>query len=77
MTKKKPYVLKRDTNISEILKNCPKAAEMLIEYGLFCIGCYLNQFETLEAGARVHNMSDKQIQKMIKEINNELKKEYE
>jgi hybrid cluster-associated redox disulfide protein len=72
---KKPYILKKDTLISDILRDCPKAAEYLAEYGLLCITCPLNQFETLEAGAKIHSMSDKALRKMIKEINEELKKE--
>lgn len=75
MAKKKPYTLKKDTLISDILQNCPQAAEYLTEYGLFCITCPLNQFDTLEAGAKIHSMSDKALQKMIKEINKELEKE--
>jgi hybrid cluster-associated redox disulfide protein len=75
MAKKKPYILKKDTLISDILRDCPKAAEYLAEYGLLCITCPLNQFETLEAGAKIHSMSDKALRKMIKEINEELKKE--
>lgn len=74
MNKKVPYVLKKDAVISDILRDCPKAAEYLVEYGLFCVTCVLSQFETLEVGARTHNMSDKDLRKMIKEINEELKK---
>lgn len=75
MAKKKPYILKKDALISDILQDCPKAAEYLAEYGLFCITCPLNQFDTLEAGAKIHHMDDKSLQKMIKEVNEELKKE--
>lgn len=75
MVKKKPYVLKKDVLISDILRDCPKAAEYLTEYGLLCVTCVLNQFETLEAGAKTHSMNDEALRKMIKEINEELKKE--
>ncbi|MDP2585987.1 MAG: DUF1858 domain-containing protein [Candidatus Levybacteria bacterium] len=74
MAKKKPYILKKNTLISDILRDCPRVVEYLAEYGLLCVTCPLNQFETLEAGAKVHNMSGKALQKMIKEINEELKK---
>lgn len=75
MTRKKPYVLKKETLISDILRDCPKAMEYLAEYGLLCINCILNQFDTLETGTKIHHMSDEASQKMIKEINAELKKE--
>jgi hybrid cluster-associated redox disulfide protein len=77
MPKNKPYVLKKDVLISDILRDCPKAAELLIEYGLFCFTCPLNQSETLEQGAAVHQMTKKQIEKMVKEVNIKLEKFYE
>jgi hybrid cluster-associated redox disulfide protein len=73
VTKRKPYILKKGAVISDILQDCPKIAEYLVEYGLLCVACPFNQSETLEDGAKVHNMSDKDIQKMIKEINEKLK----
>lgn len=75
MSKKRPYVLKKDTLISDILRDCPKAVEYLAEYGLLCVTCPLNQFDTLETGTKIHHMSDQAASKMIKEINEELKKD--
>jgi len=71
---KQPYVLKKDALISEILRDCPKAIELLAEYGLLCVSCFLNQFDTLETGTKLHHMSNEEMQKMIDEINEELKK---
>lgn len=73
MPKKKPYVLKKETLISDILRDCPKIAEYFAEYGLLCVNCPLGKFETLEAGARAHLMSDQDLKKMIDEINKKLK----
>jgi hybrid cluster-associated redox disulfide protein len=75
MLKNKPYILKKETLISDILRDCPKAVEYLAEYGLLCISCPLNQFDTLESGTKVHHMSAKESQKMVDEINKQLKKE--
>jgi hybrid cluster-associated redox disulfide protein len=77
MVKKKLYILKKDTLISDILRDCPQALEYLAEYGLLCVTCPLNQFDTLESGTKVHRMSAKVSKKMIDEINNKLKKDYE
>jgi hybrid cluster-associated redox disulfide protein len=74
MVKKKLYILKKETLISDILRDCPKAVEYLAEYGLLCITCPLNSFDTLEAGAKIHSMSKKEIEKMIIEINKKLEK---
>jgi hybrid cluster-associated redox disulfide protein len=75
MQNKKPYVLKKDTLISEIVRDCPKAVELLAMYGLFCVNCFLNQFDTLETGTKLHHMSEEDSIKMIDEINGELAKE--
>jgi hybrid cluster-associated redox disulfide protein len=74
MTKKKPYVLKKDAIIADILCDCPEVAEYFIEYGLLCVTCPLNRQETLEAGAGVHGINNKALDKMIKEINKKLGK---
>jgi hybrid cluster-associated redox disulfide protein len=74
MAGKKPYVLKKDALISDILEDCPKAMEYLAQYGLLCVSCFLNRFDTLETGTKIHHMSEKDSQKMIDEINSELAK---
>jgi hybrid cluster-associated redox disulfide protein len=71
---KRAYVLKKDTLISEIVRDCPKAVELLAEYGLLCVSCFLNQFDTLETGTKLHHMSSEDMDKMINEINKELEK---
>ena len=70
-----PYALAKDTLISEISQKCPRAIELLTEYGLSCANCFLNQFDTVEAGARLHGMSDAEIQTMVDEINTQIKAE--
>jgi len=72
---KRPYVLKKETIISQILIDCPRAVELLAENGLLCVSCFLNQFDTLETGTKLHHMSDDECKKMIDEINKELEKE--
>ncbi len=74
MAGKKPYVLKKDALISEIVRDCPKAVELLAEYGLLCVSCFLNQYDTLETGTKLHHMGKEEMDKMIDEINQELKK---
>ena len=69
------YVVKRDTLISDIIEKSPRAIELLSEYGLSCATCFLNQFDTVGGGAKLHGMTDKEIERMISEINDVLKKE--
>ena len=63
----------KKTKLSEIAKN-EKLAEILMEkYGLFCVGCQMAPFETLEEGAKVHGMKDKEIEKMVRRLNEKSK----
>lgn len=69
------YVVKRDSLISEITEKCPKAIELLTEYGLSCATCFLNQFDNVESGAKLHGMTEAEIDRMVKEINEVLTSE--
>lgn len=65
--------IKKEDLISEAISKFPEAALYLIEYGLACVGCGAAGFETIEEGAKVHGMTNKQIKKMIDELNKKLK----
>jgi len=71
-----PFVLTKYDLLGVILEECPRAAELLAEYGLHCISCFANQYDTLEMGAQVHGMTDEEMQEMIDEINGELEAEW-
>ncbi len=59
----------RSTKLSEILQEKPEAAEILFEAGLSCVGCPMAQQETLEEGCKAHDFSDKEIDELIKRLN--------
>lgn len=69
-----PVLITKNDLISDITKNCPRAIELLTEYGLSCATCFLNSFDTVEAGAHLHGMTDEEIARMVAEINEELGK---
>ncbi len=71
-----PYVLSKFDLLGTIIEECPRAAELLAEYGLHCISCFANQYDTLEMGAQVHGMTDEDVDDMLREINNELELEW-
>ncbi len=75
MQNKNVYQIKKTDLIKDISNNSSKALELLAEYGLFCVSCPLNQFDSLETGAMIHGMSNEEVDKMIKEINSYLEKE--
>ncbi len=60
--------------LGEILQKCPEAAEVMLNKGLHCLGCHASGFETLEQGAMMHGMEEKEIKQMVKEINGLMKK---
>lgn len=76
MNQSSPYVITKFDLLGTILEECPRAAELLGEYGLHCVNCFANQYDTLEMGARVHNMSVREMDEMIDEINTQLEKEW-
>jgi len=66
---KKQKGIAKDERISEILKKNPEAGYVMMKYGIHCVGCHAAMYETLEQGAQMHGMSDKEIDSMINEIN--------
>lgn len=59
----------KNTTISKIIEEKPEAIEFLFEAGMMCAGCRMAQQETLEQGCKAHGMSDKEIDLLIKAIN--------
>jgi hybrid cluster-associated redox disulfide protein len=44
------------TNIKELVKELPIAAEVMKQFGLGCAGCGVSGYETIEQGARAHGL---------------------
>lgn len=57
------------TKLSEILRQDRKAAEILFKSGLSCIGCPMAMEETLEEGCKAHGMGKKEIEELVKRLN--------
>ena len=55
--------------IGEILEVLPEAREILTSYGLHCVGCHANIYETLEAGTMGHGMPKETYSKLLEELN--------
>lgn len=73
---KQTYILKKDSNLLAVSQESPRAAELLADYGLHCVSCFFSEFDTLETGAKVHGMSNADMEDMIKEINEQMEKEF-
>lgn len=67
--KKEIVNITKDMNLGEVVYKYPETAEVLTDYGLHCVGCFANAFDTIEAGAKIHGMSDDEIEEMIDRVN--------
>ncbi len=59
----------KDMTIGEVVAKYPETAEIMMGYGLHCIGCHVNPYESIEGGALGHGMSPETVQQMVKEMN--------
>ena len=59
----------KQTNLGELVKSYPQTAPIMLEYGLHCVGCFANQFDTIEMGARIHGMTDEEVDEMVERLN--------
>jgi hybrid cluster-associated redox disulfide protein len=67
--KKEKMEITKNILIEDLVEKYPKLAEVLVEeYGFHCIGCMASGMETLEQGAQVHGMSQKEIKKMVEDL---------
>lgn len=56
----------KDTLIGDILKINPNAAEILMSYGMGCVGCPSSQMESLEQAVGVHGID---LEDLLKKLN--------
>ena len=67
--KKQKIEITKDMMIGDLVDNYPELGQILMEeYGFHCIGCMAAGMETLEQGAQVHGMNQKEIKKMIDDL---------
>ena len=59
----------KDMTMGEIIEKFPFASEVMLSYGLHCVGCHVNPYESLENGALGHGMSDEEVNSMLQELN--------
>ena len=68
-TTKKEVLVTKDMNLAEVVQKYPDTAEVLLDYGLHCVGCHFNTLDSIEAGSKLHGLSDEEIDEMITRIN--------
>lgn len=56
----------KDMIIAELIREKPEAVEILMNFGLGCVGCPASQMETVEQAAEVHSLD---LDKLLKALN--------
>ncbi len=59
--------------ISEVVDIHPDVIPLLIQNGMHCVGCGASMFETLEEGLMGHGMDDREIERVVDELNTYVK----
>ncbi len=57
----------KDTIIAEVIQINPNAGEILMSYGMHCLGCAIAHGETVGQAAEVHGAD---LDAMLEELNN-------
>ncbi len=59
-------MITKDTSIMEVLQSKPNSREVFIKHGMHCIGCLGSEFETIEMGAKSHEID---LEVLLRELN--------
>lgn len=63
----------KDINLGELSQIYPDVAKFLQEdYGLHCIGCFANMYDTLETGLKLHGYETDEVERVVEEVNRRL-----
>lgn len=69
-----PEKITGSMSFGEVLEKYPQTASIMMKHGLHCIGCHIAAFETVEQGCMAHGMDEENLKKMLKEMNEAVKK---
>ncbi|MDF2636194.1 MAG: hypothetical protein K0R78_3068 [Pelosinus sp.] len=59
-------MITRETSINELLRSHPSVREVFARHGMGCIGCMGAATETIENGAKMHDID---VEALLKELN--------
>ncbi|WP_461207342.1 DUF1858 domain-containing protein [Clostridium sp. DL1XJH146] len=59
-------MITKDMTIGELVRQFPQKAEILMQFGMMCVGCPSAQGESIEEAAMVHGMD---LQKLLDALN--------
>ncbi len=56
----------RDMLIGDLIRQKPEAVDVLMRFGMGCVGCPSSQMESIEQAAQVHGMD---VEVLLEELN--------
>ena len=62
-------LITKDTLLMDAITEYPEIAVVLTGYGLHCVGCHFSNIDTINSGAKIHGLSDEEIEFMLKDVN--------
>ncbi|NLK96075.1 MAG: DUF1858 domain-containing protein [Clostridiales bacterium] len=62
--------ISKEMTIGEVVRNYPESADVLITFGMGCIGCPSAQAETIEEASMVHGINVTELLKALNEAIN-------
>ena len=70
-------LITKEMTIGAIAEQYPSTVNVMTAYGLHCLGCHSNPYETLEQGMQGHGMDEQLLEKMLKDLNDIAKQDQE
>lgn len=64
--------IKKEMTIKEVLQKHPQTFPLFIDYGLYCVGCSIAQFETIEEMTKAYGFD---LEKFLADLNKKIEKE--
>ncbi|MEX0932986.1 MAG: DUF1858 domain-containing protein [Candidatus Pacearchaeota archaeon] len=62
-------LIKKDSNLMEVIEKYPEIVPILLGYGLHCVSCSFSKFDTLETGAKLHGFSNEEVKMILRDVN--------
>jgi hybrid cluster-associated redox disulfide protein len=66
-------MINKKDNLKEVVDNFPEVGQILLEYGLHCVGCHASASESILDGCKAHGLSDEKIDDLVKKANQKIK----
>ncbi|MBI2565228.1 iron-sulfur cluster insertion protein ErpA [Candidatus Woesearchaeota archaeon] len=66
----------KDMTIGELVQNYPSVVEIMLAEGVHCVGCGAAHWETIEQGLKGHGKTDKEVEEVVRKLNEAIPEEH-